>query len=139
MAQRLYVLIDLPGNGPYPIFAQVEGKRARTGIVLAASGAPLSRLAPEEAEGAPPVDLSLERQLEAITPLAPRAHDVTHRVTLAASWRRRCRRDARLVSGAHLRRLSEARTPARRASTPSRLHADAAPPVACTAMRMHED
>ena len=47
MAQRLDVLIDLPGNGAYPIFAQVEGKRARTGIVLAASGAPVSRLAAE--------------------------------------------------------------------------------------------
>ncbi len=45
MAQRLDVLIDLPGNGAYPIFAQVEGKRTRTGIVLAASGAPVSRLA----------------------------------------------------------------------------------------------
>src|SRR6202166_3889692 len=44
MAQRLDVLIDLPGNGAYPIFAQVEGKRARTGIVLAASGAAVSRL-----------------------------------------------------------------------------------------------
>src|SRR5258705_964060 len=32
MAQRVDVLIDLPGNGAYPIFAQVEGKRARTGI-----------------------------------------------------------------------------------------------------------
>ncbi len=30
-AQRLDVLIDLPGNGPYAIFARVEGKRARTG------------------------------------------------------------------------------------------------------------
>jgi FtsP/CotA-like multicopper oxidase with cupredoxin domain len=38
MAQRLDVLIDLPGNGAYPILAQVEGKRARTGIILAASG-----------------------------------------------------------------------------------------------------
>ncbi|MDB5518717.1 MAG: putative multicopper oxidase [Tardiphaga sp.] len=46
IAQRLHVLIDLPGNGAYPIFAQVEGKRARTGIVLAASGAPVSRQAP---------------------------------------------------------------------------------------------
>ena len=44
MAQRLDVLIDLPGSGSYPIVAQVEGKRARTGIVLAASGAPVSRL-----------------------------------------------------------------------------------------------
>jgi FtsP/CotA-like multicopper oxidase with cupredoxin domain len=85
MAQRLDVLIDLPGNGAYPIFAQVEGKRARTGIVLAASGAPVSRLAAEAGEDAPPVDLSLEHRLEAITPLAPRAPDVTHRVILAGA------------------------------------------------------
>jgi FtsP/CotA-like multicopper oxidase with cupredoxin domain len=85
MAQRLDVLIDLPGNGPYPIFAQVEGKRARTGIVLAASGAPVSRLAVEAKENAPPVDLSFERQLEAVIPLAPRAPDVTHRVILAGA------------------------------------------------------
>src|SRR5712672_3343294 len=85
MAQRLDVLIDLPGNGAYPIFAQVEGKRARTGIILAASGATVSRLAAEAGENAPPVDLSLERRLEAVTPLAPRAPDVTHRVILAGA------------------------------------------------------
>ena len=85
MAQRFDVLIDLPGNGSYPIVAQVEGKRARTGIVLAASGAPVSRLAAEAEENAPPVDLSLERRLEATTPLAPRAPDVTHRVILAGA------------------------------------------------------
>jgi len=85
MAQRLDVLIDLPGNGAYPIFAQVEGKRARTGIVLAASGAPVSRLAAEAAENALPIDLSLERRLEAVTPLAPRAPDVTHHVILAGA------------------------------------------------------
>jgi FtsP/CotA-like multicopper oxidase with cupredoxin domain len=85
IAQRLDVLIDLPGNGVYPIFAQVEGKRARTGIVLAASGASVSRLATEAEENAPPVDLSLERRLEAVTPLAPRAPDVTHRVILAGA------------------------------------------------------
>jgi FtsP/CotA-like multicopper oxidase with cupredoxin domain len=85
MAQRLDVLIDLPGNGAYPIFAQVEGERARTGIVLAASGVPVSRLAPEAGENAPPVDLSLERRLEAVTPFAQRAPDVTHRVILAGA------------------------------------------------------
>jgi FtsP/CotA-like multicopper oxidase with cupredoxin domain len=31
MGQRLDVLIDLSGNGSYPIVAQVEGKRAHTG------------------------------------------------------------------------------------------------------------
>jgi FtsP/CotA-like multicopper oxidase with cupredoxin domain len=85
MAQRLDVLIDLPGNGAYPIFAQVEGKRARTGIVLAAPGAPVSRLAAEAADNAPPVDLSLETRLEAVAPLAPRAPDVKHRVILAGA------------------------------------------------------
>jgi FtsP/CotA-like multicopper oxidase with cupredoxin domain len=85
MAQRLDVLIDLPGNGVYPIFAQVEGKRARAGIVLAASGAPVSRLAAEAEQSAPPVDLSLERRLAAVAPLAPRAPDVTHRVILAGA------------------------------------------------------
>jgi FtsP/CotA-like multicopper oxidase with cupredoxin domain len=85
MAQRLDVLIDLPGNGAYPIFAQVEGKRTRTGIVLAASGAAVSRLAEEAGENAPPVDLSLERRLEADIPLATRASDVTHRVTLSGT------------------------------------------------------
>ena len=68
MAQRLDVLIDLPENGAYPIIAQVEGTRARTGIVLAASGAPVPRLASEAEKNAPPVDLSLERRLEAATP-----------------------------------------------------------------------
>jgi FtsP/CotA-like multicopper oxidase with cupredoxin domain len=85
MAQRIDVLIDLPGNGAYPILAQVEGKRACTGIVLAASGAPVSRVAAEAGENAPPVDLSFERRLEAVAPLAPRAPDVKHRVILAGA------------------------------------------------------
>ena len=86
MAQRLDVLIDLPpGNGAYPILAQVEGKRARTGIVLAAFGAAVSRPAAEADANAPPIDYSLERRLEAVTPLAPRAPDVKHRVNLAGA------------------------------------------------------
>jgi FtsP/CotA-like multicopper oxidase with cupredoxin domain len=82
VAQRIDVLLDLPENGSYPILAQVEGKRARTGIVLATSGAPVLHLAMEAGENAPPVDLSLEHRLEAVHPLAPRAADVTHRVVL---------------------------------------------------------
>jgi FtsP/CotA-like multicopper oxidase with cupredoxin domain len=85
MAQRLDILIDLPGNGAYPIFAQVEGMRARTGIILATSGAPVSRFATEAEENALPVDLSLEDRLEAVSPLAPRAPDVTHRMILAGA------------------------------------------------------
>jgi FtsP/CotA-like multicopper oxidase with cupredoxin domain len=85
MAQRFDVLIDMPGNGSYPIVAQVEGKRARSGIVLAAPGAPVSRVTAEAGENAPPVDLSLERRLEAAAPLAQRPPDVTHRVILAGA------------------------------------------------------
>jgi FtsP/CotA-like multicopper oxidase with cupredoxin domain len=81
MAQRL----DVPGNGSYPILAQVEGARARTGIVLATSGAPVPRLASEAETNAPPVDPSLEHRLEAATPLAPRAPDVMHRVILSGA------------------------------------------------------
>jgi FtsP/CotA-like multicopper oxidase with cupredoxin domain len=83
MAQRLDVLVELPPNGVFPILARVEGKRARTGIVLATSGAAVSRFTAEAEENAPPVDLSLEHRLEAVNPLAPRAVDVTHRVVLA--------------------------------------------------------
>src|SRR6202011_1260292 len=50
-----------------------------------ASGAPVSHLAAEAAETAPPLDLSLERRLEAVTALEPRAPDVTHRVILAGA------------------------------------------------------
>jgi FtsP/CotA-like multicopper oxidase with cupredoxin domain len=61
----------------------VEGKLARTGIILTTPDAPVSRFAAEAGEVAPPVDLSLESRLEADTPLAPRAPDVRHRLTLA--------------------------------------------------------
>jgi FtsP/CotA-like multicopper oxidase with cupredoxin domain len=45
----------------------------------------VSRLGADAGEVAPPVDLSLERRLEALIPLAPRASDVTHRVVLAGA------------------------------------------------------
>ena len=83
MAQRLDVLIDLPGEGAFPIFAQVEGKRERTGIILATPGAHVSRLAQAAEQDVSPVDLSLEGRLEAVEPLEPRVADVTHRVILA--------------------------------------------------------
>src|SRR6202043_1117232 len=61
------------------------GKRARPGIVLAASGAAVSRPAAEAEANAPPIDYSLERRLEAVTPLAQRSPDVKHRVNLAGA------------------------------------------------------
>jgi hypothetical protein len=44
----------------------------------------------EAGQDAPPVDLSLERRLEAVTALAPRTPDVTHRVTLACGMAALC-------------------------------------------------
>jgi len=68
----------------YPIFAQsrasgTHGDRSRS--VRRACVTPRA----EAAENAPPVDLSLERRLEAVTPLAPRAPDVTPAVILAGA------------------------------------------------------
>ncbi|HEX3572986.1 MAG TPA: multicopper oxidase family protein [Rhodopila sp.] len=83
MAQRVDILLDLPGSGAFPILAQVEGEHARTGIVIATPGSPVTRLAPDADTEAPPVDLSLERVLRSAVPLVPRPVDVHHRMTLS--------------------------------------------------------
>jgi FtsP/CotA-like multicopper oxidase with cupredoxin domain len=77
MAQRLDILLRLPAAGAYPIFAQVEGKTDRTGIILATSGAAIPKFAPIAAIPAPAIDLSLEAKLKASTPLAARPADLT--------------------------------------------------------------
>jgi FtsP/CotA-like multicopper oxidase with cupredoxin domain len=77
MAQRLDILLRLPSAGAYPILAQVEGKTDRTGIILATPGANVSAISPQAATAAPAVDLSLESQLAAATPLASRPADIT--------------------------------------------------------------
>ncbi len=76
MAQRLDVEIDLPPDAVVaPILAQREGDRARTGLVLAAPGARVARVAAEAADRAPPVLLDLERKLAAAEPLPERPTD----------------------------------------------------------------
>jgi FtsP/CotA-like multicopper oxidase with cupredoxin domain len=40
MAQRLDIVLELPGDGAFPILAQVEGQRARTGILARHRGRP---------------------------------------------------------------------------------------------------
>ena len=45
VAQRLDIRLSLPpGPGAYPILAQLEGERSRTGIILDAGGAPVARV-----------------------------------------------------------------------------------------------
>jgi FtsP/CotA-like multicopper oxidase with cupredoxin domain len=77
MAQRLDIVLRLPASGAYPVFAQVEGKTARTGIVLATPGAEIPKLSVAAVALAPAVDLSLEAKLSAATPLVARPVDLT--------------------------------------------------------------
>jgi FtsP/CotA-like multicopper oxidase with cupredoxin domain len=85
MAQRLDILLELPSAGTFPIMAQLEGKRQRTGFVLAPPAAWIAKL-PDQAElQAPPVDLSLETRLRAANPLAIRTADVVLTMRLTGS------------------------------------------------------
>ena len=84
-AQRLDLLVTLPEPGAYPVLAQREGDRQRTGVVLATPGAAVPRLGPLAEAPVGPVDMSLERRLRAATPLAARPADVVHRVVLAGT------------------------------------------------------
>jgi FtsP/CotA-like multicopper oxidase with cupredoxin domain len=86
MAQRLDIEITMPPDAPaVPILAQREGDRARTGLVLAAPGAPIAKLAPEAQTIAPAVLLDLERKLTAAAPLADRPSDRTISTVLTGS------------------------------------------------------
>jgi FtsP/CotA-like multicopper oxidase with cupredoxin domain len=85
-AQRLDILIDLPGAGAFPILARLEGGSRQTGIVLATADAPVSRVA-ESAEAAPPVDLSLEARLMAVEPLPPRSADTVQTIVLGGGMK----------------------------------------------------
>jgi FtsP/CotA-like multicopper oxidase with cupredoxin domain len=82
MAQRLDILIDLPTSGAFPIFAQLEGTPRRTGIILATTGARITRVTGQSESPAPPIDNSLERRLRAVEPLAPRPADLTRTFVL---------------------------------------------------------
>lgn len=77
MAQRLDILLRLPAAGTYPVFAQVEGKTDRTGIILATPGADVAKVSANAASAAPAVDLSLEAKLSAAAPLSARPADLT--------------------------------------------------------------
>jgi FtsP/CotA-like multicopper oxidase with cupredoxin domain len=83
VAQRLDIRVSLPpGAGAYPVLAQIEGERERTGIVLVAGGAPITQI-PDAAETpSPPLNLDLERTLRTKKPLAPRKADRVHTLNL---------------------------------------------------------
>lgn len=73
MGQRLDILVRLPADGgAFPILAQREGDRQRTGIILATPGAAITKVDGVADAGAGPVDLSLEALLSAAEPLPGR-------------------------------------------------------------------
>lgn len=83
IAQRIDLLIDLPAEGgAFPVLAQLEGSRQRTGLILASPGATVARIASDADQTAPAADNSLERRLRAQAPLAPRPADQRARILL---------------------------------------------------------
>ena len=84
--QRLDILVGLPAaGGSFPILAQREGDRQRTGVILASPGADVVKVEEFAPMPADAIDLSLEQRLTAVAPLPTRNTDVTHRVQLAGT------------------------------------------------------
>ncbi|KKB84707.1 copper oxidase [Devosia limi DSM 17137] len=84
-AQRIDLMIDVPAGGVVPVFAQREGDRARTGVILAAPGAQIEKFASLADTAIGPVDMSLETLLRAVSGLSERATDIQHAVMLTGS------------------------------------------------------
>ena len=83
-AQRVDLMLKLPASeGAYPIFAQREGDIKRAGIILATPQAPISKVPQSAAFSSGAYTLSLEANLRARAPLAPRPVDRVHQVVLA--------------------------------------------------------
>jgi len=68
--QRIDLLVIIPSaGGAFPILAQVEAERMRTGVVLATPGAQIKRVADLATQAAAHADLSLDLALRARNPL----------------------------------------------------------------------
>jgi len=83
VAQRLDIRVSVPtGSGAYPVLAQLEGERNRTGIVLVAANGPVALIADQAEASSPPLTLDLESRLRAAEPLAERKADRVHNLNL---------------------------------------------------------
>ena len=81
--QRIDLLVTIPSEGgAFPIFAQVEADRRRTGIVLATAGAAVAKLDETAVEDAPHTSLALDERLRATTSLPERRADRTYHLML---------------------------------------------------------
>ena len=83
VAQRLDIRVSLPpGPGVYPVLAQLEGERNRTGIILVAGAASIPRISDIAETPSPALTLDLERTLRAQKPLVQRKADRVHTLNL---------------------------------------------------------
>ncbi|WP_159013961.1 multicopper oxidase family protein [Acidisoma sp. S159] len=83
VAQRLDIRLQLPkGSHIYPLLAVLEGDRRRTGIVLAAGNAAITRVSNMASKSSTPLNLNLEHRLRAAAPLSVRKADRTHLINL---------------------------------------------------------
>ncbi|WP_269931259.1 multicopper oxidase family protein [Aminobacter sp. HY435] len=83
VAQRLDILLELPKEASaWPVFAVQEGGRRRTGIVLAAKGASVGKLAGMADEDFAAVGVELEQKLRAASPLVDKAVTRQHTMML---------------------------------------------------------
>jgi len=88
IAQRLDLRLTVPAGKALPVLALREGERQRTGLVLAAPGASVGRIAGQGKAKAPALDLALEAKLAAAQPLAARPADRTIPVKLGGDMAR---------------------------------------------------
>jgi len=84
-AQRIDLIFDVPAGATVPVFAQREGDRARTGLVLAAPGATIPKLSAEADAAAGPLDVTFENSLSAVSSLTAKPADTRHSVMLTGS------------------------------------------------------
>jgi FtsP/CotA-like multicopper oxidase with cupredoxin domain len=72
--QRLDLIVTVPAEGgAFPIFAQVEAMRLRTGIILATAGAKVAAQSGEAATESPYLDSQFDARLVPLHPLPERA------------------------------------------------------------------
>jgi FtsP/CotA-like multicopper oxidase with cupredoxin domain len=84
--QRVDLLLTMPaGGGAFPVIAQREGDRQRTGIILASPRSTITRVADLADAPVGPIDLSLETRLAAVAPMANRQPDSRHQLALTGS------------------------------------------------------
>lgn len=75
-AQRIDLLVNIPDSGGvFPILAQAEGTDKQTGLILATQGTPIPKLSERASKTAGALTNAHERQLRALSPLAPKKVD----------------------------------------------------------------